>query len=155
MLRTRINKLEEIPIHDVWGKESQDFSKWLTSEVGLDLLRESTGVDLTEDTCKLKHRIGIVGVDELTGREVIVAHQLEPSDHGHLGKIVTYLACTTASIVIWISEKIREEHCQAIDTLNNITDDDFSFFALEIKLYKIRDSKPAPYLELICRPDIQ
>jgi hypothetical protein len=55
--------------------------------------------------------------------------------------------------VIWIFENIREEHRQAIDWLNNNTDDDLSFFAVELEVWRIKDSNPAPRFNIVCRPN--
>lgn len=41
------------------------------------------------------------------GRVVIVENQLEQTDHGHMGQLLTYCAGTQAEIVIWIAHSVR------------------------------------------------
>ena len=61
---------------------------------------------------------------------------------------MTYAAGLDAATIIWIAERFTEEHRAAIDWLNNITNKEFNFFGIEIKLIKIGDSPAAPVLTL-------
>jgi hypothetical protein len=56
--------------------------------------------------------------------------------------------------VVWIAETIQEDHRAAIDWLNANTTEDFSFFAIEIELWKIGNSAPAPRFNIIARPNV-
>ena len=58
-----------------------------------------------------------------------------------------------ASVVVWIVANARDEHASAIEWLNNHTDDNVSFFLLEIHAYKIGDSAPAPMFKIIEQPN--
>ena len=63
------------------------------------------------------YRCDILGKDELTGKIVLIENQLEPTNHDHLGKIITYASGLDASVVIWIVESARDEHASAIEFL--------------------------------------
>lgn len=157
MSENKLDKLEEVALRKIWPQEAQDFSKWLASEEGLNLLSETIKVNFS--SADREERIGafscdILGVETETNKKIVIENQLEKTDHDHLGKIITYSAGSDASIVIWIFREIQEEHRQAIDWLNDITNEDISFFALGIRLYKIGNSNPAPKFELICKPNI-
>ena len=78
---------------------------------------------------------------------------MEKTDHDHLGKILTYSAGLNAKTVIWIAKEFRDEHRAALDQLNEITNEDFSFFGVEIKLWQIANSKPAPRFEIVIKPN--
>lgn len=47
----------------------------------------------------------------------------------------------------------RDEHRQAIEWLNQHTDSDFGFFLVEIELWSIGDSLPAPRFSVVEQPN--
>ncbi|MEQ8827702.1 MAG: DUF4268 domain-containing protein [Parvibaculum sp.] len=55
--------------------------------------------------------------------------------------------------IIWIAARFTEEHRATLDWLNRITDDSFSFFGLEIELWRIADSPPAPKFNVVSKPN--
>lgn len=55
--------------------------------------------------------------------------------------------------MVWIVANAREEHASAIEWLNKHTDDDVSFFLLEVHAYTIGDSDPAPMFKIIEQPN--
>jgi len=87
------------------------------------------------------------------GRIIVIENQLESTDHSHLGQIITYAAGLDAAVVVWISAKMRDEHRQAIDWLNRHTSDDLDFFGLEVEVFKINESLPAPHFRIVAAPN--
>ncbi len=87
------------------------------------------------------------------GRVVIVENQLAPTDHGHLGQVLTYASGLDAAIVVWLSPRFRDEHRQALDWLNAHTTEGVDFFGVELELLRIDDSPPAPHLKLVAQPN--
>ena len=79
--------------------------------------------------------------------------QLEDTNHDHLGKVITYAAGKGAEVVIWVVAHARDEHRQAIEWLNQHTDNDFGFFLVEIELWAIGDSLPAPKFNVVEQPN--
>lgn len=100
-----------------------------------------------------RYRCDILGKDELSGKVVLIENQLEPTNHDHLGKIITYASGLDASVVVWIVESARDEHASAIEWLNKYTTDELAFFLVEVHAYKIGDSLPAPYFKIIEQPN--
>ena len=152
----QLGKLKEIDIRKVWQHEQYDFSKWLSSENNLKELGDILNLSLTDvETEKFvgNYRCDILCKDEITGKVVLIENQLEPSNHDHLGKIITYSSGLDASVVVWIVQNAREEHASAIEWLNKHTDNEVSFFLIEIHAYTIGNSEPAPQFKIIEQPN--
>ena len=151
-----LGKLKEINIREVWQHEQYDFSKWLSLPDNIQELGDTIGLSLTDiETEKFvgNYRCDIICKDEITGKNVLIENQLEPSNHDHLGKIITYASGLDAAVVIWIVQEAREEHASAIEWLNKHTNDDLAFFLIEIHAFTIGDSKPAPQFRIIEQPN--
>lgn len=151
-----LGKLEEIDIRKVWAHEQYDFSDWLSKEDNIQQLGNTLNLSLTDvETEKFvgSYRCDIICKDEITGKNVLIENQLEPTNHDHLGKIITYASGLDASVIVWIVESAKEEHSSAIEWLNKHTDDDVSFFLIEVHAYTIEGSKPAPYFKIIQQPN--
>ncbi|MEI6680324.1 MAG: DUF4268 domain-containing protein [Mariniphaga sp.] len=98
-------------------------------------------------------RADIICKNTLDDHFVLIENQLEKTDHTHLGQLLTYAAGLDAVTIIWIAKQFTEEHRAAIDWLNRITDEKFNFFGIEIEVYKIGDSLPAPLFQIISKPN--
>lgn len=152
----KLGKLQEVDIRIVWPHEQYDFSKWLAEEENIKELGDTLNLSLTDvETEKFvgNYRCDILCKDEITGKMVLIENQLEPTNHDHLGKIITYASGLDATVVVWIVSSARDEHASAIEWLNKHTDDDISFFLLEVHAYKIGDSDPAPQFSIIEQPN--
>ena len=152
----KLGKLEEIDIRKVWAHEQYDFSKWLSSEDTIQELGDTLNLSLTDvETEKFvgNYRCDIICKDEITGKNVLIENQLEPTNHDHLGKIITYASGLDATVVVWIVASARPEHASAIEWLNKHTDEEVSFFLIEVHAYKIGDSEPAPLFKIIEQPN--
>ncbi|MYC78022.1 DUF4268 domain-containing protein [Candidatus Poribacteria bacterium] len=86
------------------------------------------------------------------GSRVLIENQLEETDHSHFGQILTYAVGLDVDAVIWIAKKFREEHRAALDRLNETPSANFQYFGVEIKVWKIGNSTPAPQFEIISKP---
>ena len=152
----KLGKLKAVDIRTVWPHEQYDFSKWLAMDENIKELGDTLNLSLTDvETEKFvgNYRCDILCKDEITGKIVLIENQLEPTNHDHLGKIITYASGLDAAVVIWIVSSARDEHASAIEWLNKHTDDDISFFLLEVHAYKIGDSDPAPQFKIIEQPN--
>ncbi len=153
----KLGMLEEIEdLRTVWPHEAQDFTPWLATDANIALLSDALGIDITVEATESS--VGVFNVDILaseegTGRTIIIENQLEDTNHDHLGKLITYAAGKSASVIVWLVKHAREEHKAAIEWLNNNTGDDIGFFLCEIKLFRIGDSAPAVKFEVVERPN--
>lgn len=144
---------------DGW-RDELDFDNWLVQGGGLEALGAVVGIAIDTDSASQQESVGRFAADVVTsdvdGNIVIIENQRYQTNHDHLGKILTYAGGLTNNTpechLIWISEKVRDEHRAAIDWLNSRTDEKSNFFAVEIHLFRI-DNKLMPSLELVCQPN--
>lgn len=151
-----LGNLHSVPLRDVWVHEALAFTTWLSEEENLTLLGDELDLDLSlmETEASIgKFNVDILAEESLTGKKVVIENQLEPTNHDHLGKLITYASGADASYVIWVVAKERDEHQRAIDWLNEHTDDDVSFFLVRVELWKIGDSLPAPKFVVVSKPN--
>ena len=151
-----LGKLENVELREVWDHEALDFTNWLAREENINLLSEELGINglkiLQTEANAGDFKIDILAEDE-RGSKIIIENQLEKTNHDHLGKILTYASSQDAKYIIWIAKEIRDEHRRAIDWLNEHTDEDTSFFAVQVELWKIGNSSPAPKFNIISKPN--
>ncbi len=151
-----LGKLEKVDLRKIWGNEEYDFSKWLSQEENLKELGNTIGIDIIleeRESSVGKYSVDIYGKEDGTDRKVVIENQLEDSNHDHLGKIITYASGKDAKTIIWIVKRARDEHRQAIEWLNAHTDEDVGFFLLEIEVWKIGNSEPAPKFNVVSKPN--
>ncbi len=151
-----IGKLTKVDLRDLWDGEATDFTPWLASEENITLLGEAIGIEL--EVVQEEQRVGmfradILCKDTLADKYVLIENQLERTDHNHLGQLMTYAAGLDAVTIIWIAKTFSDEHRAAMDWLNRITDDTINFFGIEIEVYKIADSLPAPMFQIVAKPN--
>jgi hypothetical protein len=146
-------RLERVNARDGWKGEAQDFTPWLAGN--LDRLGEQLGLAL--ELRETEHGVGRYSLDiladDVTGRLVVIENQLGPSDHDHLGKLLTYCAGTDARVVIWVAAAFTPEHLAAFEWLNRNTSADVGFFAVQVELLRIGDSPLAPHFQPLVRPN--
>jgi Domain of unknown function (DUF4268) len=146
--------LKNVDIRNIWPSEPNDFTPWLVENI--DKLGEAIGLDIEvigRETSVGEFSADIFAVESGSNRKVIIENQYGTTDHRHLGQIITYSAGLGAGIVIWVSEKLRDEHKAAIDWLNQNTNNDLDFYGIEIEAIQIDDSRPAFNFKIISFPN--
>jgi len=148
----RVQYVEDI--RTVWANEAKDFTPWLAEN--LNTLGAELGIDIELITTEYgigSFSLDIYARDISTGYTVVIENQLEATDHSHLGQLITYASGADAKIIIWISRDVREEHRKAIDWLNQVSNEETHFFAVEIQAITIDGSLPAPIFKVKASPN--
>ena len=151
-----LGKLEQVPLRSIWSDETGDFTPWLARPENIVSLGDALGMDLEPEAEEVPvgpFSADILCKDTSDGSWVVIENQIEKTDHRHLGQILTYTAGLGAKTLIWIASKFTDEHRAALDWLNENTKDDISFFGLEIELWRIGISPPAPKFNIISKPN--
>ncbi len=152
----RLGKLKKVDLRSEWKNEATGFTKWLSKQENLNMLGEEIGIDiqyLNSEESVGRYSVDIVAEEENSGRKIIIENQLEYTDHDHLGKIITYASGYDAEIVIWVVKDVRDEHKQAVDWLNEHTDEQINIFILKIELWQIGESQIAPKFQIVSQPN--
>ena len=151
----KLDRLQPVELRDIWQDEAQDFTPWLAKEENIAILGETLGLVLEFEAQEIY--VGDFRADILCrnedGSRVLIENQLEKTNHDHLGKILTYSAGLDVHTIIWIAKEFREEHRAALDRLNEITNENFQCFGIEVKIWQIGDSAPAPQFEIVSKPN--
>ena len=157
----QLGRLERVTIRDVWKDEARHFTPWLAEPENLELLGKTIGIDL--ELVDKEVRIGEYRLDLLaqhagSQESVIIENQFGGTDHSHLGQLLTYAAgvgsdATGARTIIWVAERFAEPHRSALDWLNKITEPGIGFFGVEVELWRIGVSPPAPKFNLVSKPN--
>lgn len=153
MTKIDLGKIEIVDPRKVWEKEEKDFTPWLAENA--EAISEAIGIPISIEQTEKRvgaYELDILGRVEGTDKIVVIENQLVPSDHNHLGQLITYAAGLGASIVIWITPQVREEHRTAVEWLNNISGENISFFLIRPEVIRIDNSKPAARFQLEAGP---
>ncbi len=152
----RLGRLERVDLREIWETEAQDFTPWLAAEENLSVLAVTLGMELELDAQEANvgpFRADILCRNADGGSWVLIENQLERTDHVHLGQLLTYAAGLHAVTICWVAERFTEEHRATLDWLNEITGAQFQFFGLEVEVWRIGDSDPAPKFNIVSRPN--
>ena len=149
---SQLGKLVKVDLRKVWEHEARDFSSWLVQQENLDALGEQLGIEIEPLGTEVesgRFRIDILAKEPTTDERIIIENQLEPTNHDHLGKVITYAAGYDAKYLIWIVKEVLPEHLKAIEWLNEHLDESIRCFLIRIEVWKIGDSLAAPRFEVV------
>jgi hypothetical protein len=149
-----LGKLKYVDVRKQWQNEARNFTPWLAENI--DEIADKIGVELEVEDTEVSagpFSADILAKDTGTDRYVIIENQLEKTNHDHLGKSITYASVLNASTILWVATDFTEEHKKALDWLNDLTNEDISFYGIKLELLKIDDSKNAVNFDIISGPN--
>lgn len=151
-----LGTLHPVELRTVWKDEARDFTPWLATEENIRILGSTLGLELEVEDMEV--RVGPFSADILCrdvsdDSLVVIENQIGPTDHSHMGQLLTYAAGLGAHKVIWVAARFRDEHRAVLDWLNENTAENICCFGLEIELWRIGNSPPAPKFNVVCKPN--
>ena len=152
---SELGELQPVDIREIWTREDEDFTPWLFEQENLNRLASVLNMEFKPVGKEVE--VGQFYADILCRNTadnslVVIENQLRGTDHKHLGQALTYAAGLKATTIIWISTVFTDEHCDVLDLLNAITNENYKFFGVEIELWQIGDSLPAPIFNIVSKP---
>lgn len=150
-----LGKFKPVALRKKWPNEPSNFTPWLANNI--ETLSEEIGIELEIENTEVAvgpYSADILAKDAGTGTYVVIENQLEKTNHDHLGKSITYASVLDASIIIWVASEFTEEHKKALDWLNDHTDENLSFYGIQVELWQIDESKPAVKFNVISKPNL-
>ena len=154
MTGDNLARIQRVSLREGWPNEAHDFTPWLARNIGE--LRAALGVDLElqeEESAVGSRSLDILATDRADGRPVIIENQLEATDNDHLSRLLIYAAGKDAKIVVWVAREILDEHRQVLDWLNQRTEENTQFYGVTVELWKIDNSRAAPYFSVVTAPN--
>ena len=137
----------------MWPNEQHDFTPWLVDHI--EELSEKIGMDLEvvgREVSVGPYSADILAKDISTNDYVVIENQLEKTNHDHLGKSITYASALNAKTIVWIATDFTEEHKKAFDWLNDNTNEDLAFWAIQLELWQITDDTASMRFNIVCTP---
>ena len=127
----------QVDIREMWPNEAYNFTPWLAEN--LHKLGEAVGLSLEQE--EQERQVGSFSLDILaketnSGEVVAIENQLEWTDHGHLGQLLTYAAGCDARIAIWVAADFQYEHAEALHKLNNWAGSNIRFYGVKVKVVR-------------------
>ena len=147
--------LDSVDPATVWNSEAIGFLPWLAAEENLRRLGDALGLDLVplaREAPVGRFRADLVCRDRGTGSGVVIEAQLGPSDHSHLGQILTYAEGLGADVVVWLGTRFHGEHRAVLGRINRSSDLHLRCFAVAMDLWKIGASPTAPQFTVLAAP---
>ena len=138
----------------MWPNEALNFTPWLAENISE--LGEKVGMELEvvgQEVSVGPYSADILAKDINTEDYVVIENQLEKTNHDHLGKSITYASALGAKTIIWIATDFTEEHKRALDWLNDNTNEDLSFWGIQLELWQIAEDTASMRLNVVSAPN--
>ena len=147
-------RIEQLDVREMWKDEARNFTPWLAKN--LDLLGKELGMELKLDQTEVPvgpYYLDILARDADKGVRVAIENQLEETDLGHLGQLLTYATGCGAHVAIWVAPEFGYEHAQALHRLNEWTTERIDFYGAKVEVIKkAGESNPEPRFRKVVYP---
>lgn len=156
-MTAEVGRFERANVREAWPNEERDFTPWLATPENLGLLGQAVRMDL--ELVGTEVSVGPYYADILcreTSEQdslIVIENQFGRTDPDHLGRLFVYAAGLKANTLIWIAETFQDDHRAALDWINSQTIDGIDVFGIEMELWRIGNSLPAPRFNIVSQPN--
>ncbi len=150
----KLVKQKQISPRKMWPNEALNFTPWLVDHI--EELGEKIGMELEvvgREVSVGPYSADILAKDISSNDYVVIENQLEKTNHDHLGKSITYASALNAKTIVWIATDFTEEHKKAFDWLNDNTNEDLSFWAIQLELWQVGEDTASMRFNIVCKPN--
>lgn len=150
----KLIKQKQINPRRMWPNEALNFTPWLAENISE--LGEKIGMELEvvgQEVSVGPYSADILAKDINTDSYIVIENQLEKTNHDHLGKSITYASALNAKTIVWIATDFTEEHKKALDWLNDNTNEDLSFWGIQLELWQIAEDTASMRLNIVSTPN--
>lgn len=150
-----LGELSLVNARGIWLNEATHFTPWLARAENIMLLGNALGLELEVENTEVgvgPYSADILARDTGSDGYVVIENQLEKINHDHVGKALVYAAALDAGTVVWVAVDFTDEHRRTIDWLNDNSTGDVAFFGVQLEVWQIGGSKPAPRFNVVSRP---
>ena len=156
MTTPELGKLEYVPVRHIWSDEARDFTPWLAENLDHLAAKLDMNLELVEQEASTgRFRLDILARDVDCDVMVAIENQLEPTNHNHLGQLLTYAGNHDVRRLIWVAPDFSPEHRAALEWFNQWTDDEIEAYGVEVTAVRIGDSLPAPIFSIVVAPSVR
>lgn len=156
MTMPELGKLETVSLRAIWPDEARNFTPWLAenlAQLGAEL--EMNLALVAQEVPAGRFKLDVLARDTDFDVMVAIENQLEPTDHNHLGQLLTYAGSHDVRRLIWVSPDFLPEHRAALEWLNRWTDDEIEVYGVTVTAVRIGDSLTAPVFNKIVSPSVR
>lgn len=148
-----LKKLSISEIKKIWPHEEKDLTPWIAKNIDSlnNVLNLQIEIESNEEYI-YNFRLDLSGTENYSQTPVIIENQFGLSDHDHLGKLLTYSANKEAGIIIWIASEVQIAHRNTVEWLNRISPEEMTFYCVELEVFRIDNSLPAPNFRIVAGP---
>ena len=138
--------IEQLDVRTMWQHEALDFTPWLAEN--LHILSVAIGLKLEPVQREVPvgpYFLDIKAKEADGGAIVAIENQLEMTDMGHLGQLLTYATGCEAHIAIWVAPAFGYEHARALHRLNEWTNESIRFYGVKVEVVKQAGGAPSAH----------
>ena len=156
MTHPQLGRLERVDLATRWTGEACGFAPWFLDPDRLRRLGDALGLRLEPLPGALTagpRRAGLACRDA-GGSIAAIESQRGESGNAHLGALLVRAAESRAETAIWVAERFAREHREILECLNRAGAGKTGFFAVEMGLWRIGDSRPALRFDIVAAPQL-